>query len=681
MDFLTEMSKKPKSDSERLKEALDGLPDDTLEGMLESGFKDPPTPHMDEFQDRMSAADQAGRDLAHQYGPELVKTALGLGGVGTALAGNAALRRGLIGAGIGGVGGAIAGGKEHRIGGAFLGAAGGGAAGAASGAIGSRVAARGTAQAAPSGPKVLSSGPALGTAQTGKATVPGKVHPNVASAAQTRVMSQPVTPPPTVQKGMAFGTSPSQGITQHMGGAATEWSEHLKTMSPEQQQLWFKNVQDISGGNPLILHDLKSQGVDLGHLARGVYGRQTAIPQGGVTKIAAKYMSDEDFHKLSMRLYFHYGDRVGLIKTALIGPTGLSLGRKLVGAAVRSPKAATGIAAAGLAGITSKPENRTRNMALAGGMGFMGGNALRKGLLGTAAKPGWMGKGVGNYMGGASIDYAKSTFGQRTMDALRTQFGAQKTGPRKSNWISGLPAAEPGIKSASLIKIALMCSAGPDGSDSWLGQFEGTPFFQKAIELERQALQMDMEDSQRRQEEDAEFDSRHQQNQERWRQRDMLGIERRRLQLELAENKASGVEDPASKGGGLGSTTAGVPDEYAPNSQHPSAEAGGSQDMGNLGSGMMKLAALKKKKSVSKKKLAMSRPPMKLNFTPAGMGEVAHDVWTSARRLPSLVSKRPPPIPVSARRAATGMEHVMTSAPRPGVIGYRPQDLGIGRGP
>lgn len=86
-------------------------------------------------------------------------------------------------------------------------------------------------------------------------------------------------------------------------------------------------------------------------------------------------------------------------------------------------------------------------------------------------------------------------------------------------------------------KIKLGCSPGGyDSSTQWLDRFKDTPLFEQAIELEKQELEVRMLNDQRRQEEQAS-----------WREtdakRDQLSIQRKLLELQLAELEEGGGEE------------------------------------------------------------------------------------------------------------------------------------------
>ncbi len=82
--------------------------------------------------------------------------------------------------------------------------------------------------------------------------------------------------------------------------------------------------------------------------------------------------------------------------------------------------------------------------------------------------------------------------------------------------------------------------------NGWVNQFEGTPLLPQAVALERQELQMEADDLSKRSAEDAERQARSQEDQARWASRDQIRLQKKELDLQLAEHR-SGV---ANQGAG-----------------------------------------------------------------------------------------------------------------------------------
>ena len=81
-----------------------------------------------------------------------------------------------------------------------------------------------------------------------------------------------------------------------------------------------------------------------------------------------------------------------------------------------------------------------------------------------------------------------------------------------------------------------------DERDSWIGKYKGSPLFQKAVELEKALLQIDMEENQRRAEESAEPKA----SSDSYERKDAIKLQQRMLDLDLAMEGA-GVENPEAK--------------------------------------------------------------------------------------------------------------------------------------
>ena len=81
-----------------------------------------------------------------------------------------------------------------------------------------------------------------------------------------------------------------------------------------------------------------------------------------------------------------------------------------------------------------------------------------------------------------------------------------------------------------------------DERDSWIGKYKGSPLFEKAVALEKAILQIDMEENQRRAEENAEPKA----SSDAYERRDAIKLQQRMLDLDLAMESA-GVENPEAK--------------------------------------------------------------------------------------------------------------------------------------
>lgn len=81
-----------------------------------------------------------------------------------------------------------------------------------------------------------------------------------------------------------------------------------------------------------------------------------------------------------------------------------------------------------------------------------------------------------------------------------------------------------------------------DERDSWIGKYKGSPLFQKAVELEKALLQIDMEENQRRAEENAEPKA----SSDSYERKDAIKLQQRMLDLDLAMEGA-GAENPEAK--------------------------------------------------------------------------------------------------------------------------------------
>jgi len=102
---------------------------------------------------------------------------------------------------------------------------------------------------------------------------------------------------------------------------------------------------------------------------------------------------------------------------------------------------------------------------------------------------------------------------------------------------------EASMSKVGLLKLAMGLSCGPDGSDTWLTQFEGTSLMPQAIALEEQTLQMEQEDIQNRIEEQHRYSQQDQERNARYQKSDQIRLQKRVLALELAKQQA-GVGAP-----------------------------------------------------------------------------------------------------------------------------------------
>jgi hypothetical protein len=97
-----------------------------------------------------------------------------------------------------------------------------------------------------------------------------------------------------------------------------------------------------------------------------------------------------------------------------------------------------------------------------------------------------------------------------------------------------------------LTKIAysgeLMKSCGPDGVDKgWMGQFEGTPFFEEAASLEKQQLEHDIAQNARQMAEDGKRNKEQKARDAMYKQGDLLRTTKRGLELKLALHRHSSM--------------------------------------------------------------------------------------------------------------------------------------------
>ena len=107
---------------------------------------------------------------------------------------------------------------------------------------------------------------------------------------------------------------------------------------------------------------------------------------------------------------------------------------------------------------------------------------------------------------------------------------------RMANRIARTVGGEGSTKTASsveLMKLAYGLACGPDGSETWIKQFEGTPLLSDALALEKESIQAELEDMQRNAE-----SSRN--SSEQWQRRDQLNMKKRLLSLALIEQSLGG---------------------------------------------------------------------------------------------------------------------------------------------
>lgn len=114
-----------------------------------------------------------------------------------------------------------------------------------------------------------------------------------------------------------------------------------------------------------------------------------------------------------------------------------------------------------------------------------------------------------------------------------------------------------------LCKVASDCS--DSGEAAWLDQFQGSPLYDKALGLERQCLELDMQRVQGRQEREAGMDASNQ-------QQDVIRVQKRMLELELAQSKHQGA-------GGEAEPLTEVPPGVPPGVAEAGAPAAGGEGM------------------------------------------------------------------------------------------------------
>lgn len=109
--------------------------------------------------------------------------------------------------------------------------------------------------------------------------------------------------------------------------------------------------------------------------------------------------------------------------------------------------------------------------------------------------------------------------------------------------LKGFPVAELAKLAAGdetcKLAYALDCvkGDGTGGDGTWIGKYKGTPLFAQAIELEKQLIQIDMEEQQARAAQPPMNDA--------WQKRDAIRLQQRMLDLDLAM-AGSGIEPPAA---------------------------------------------------------------------------------------------------------------------------------------
>lgn len=111
----------------------------------------------------------------------------------------------------------------------------------------------------------------------------------------------------------------------------------------------------------------------------------------------------------------------------------------------------------------------------------------------------------------------------------------EKTASALHSALMQLPKEE--LLAISLGQSSLNKLAYGDCSDSgegkWLDQFQGSPLYDQALQLEQQCLQLDMQRVQSRQERDSGMDAANQ-------QQDVIRVQKRMLELQLAQSKHQG---------------------------------------------------------------------------------------------------------------------------------------------
>jgi hypothetical protein len=105
-----------------------------------------------------------------------------------------------------------------------------------------------------------------------------------------------------------------------------------------------------------------------------------------------------------------------------------------------------------------------------------------------------------------------------------------------------LTKKEKTASSVELMKLAYSLSCGPDGGETWIKQFEGTPLLPQALELEKESIQSEMEDMQRNAESTRASN-------EQWQRRDQINMKKRLLALTLAEQSLGGAAEGAPEMG------------------------------------------------------------------------------------------------------------------------------------
>jgi len=152
-------------------------------------------------------------------------------------------------------------------------------------------------------------------------------------------------------------------------------------------------------------------------------------------------------------------------------------------------------------------------------------------------------------------------------------------------------------KVSHIIKLASLMACGPDGTDSWLEQFKGTPLLTRAVELEEKSLQLQLQDMQRRVQDDIKYQEQDVERKEHWHQVDELGIQKRMLALELAKSQAGMNEEEAPPEAPPEGAVEEAPPQQA--AQQPAQEAMPKQASAAPFTFMKKAYAVKKEKTAA----------------------------------------------------------------------------------
>lgn len=105
----------------------------------------------------------------------------------------------------------------------------------------------------------------------------------------------------------------------------------------------------------------------------------------------------------------------------------------------------------------------------------------------------------------------------------------------KEAHVQNLTKAMMSLSFEELEKIACDGMSGLDRKDEWLKAYEGTPLFDKALQLAHQLLEIDMQSQQMNQQRDAQYDVERSSIKQLGAQRDLLRVQQRTMGLELAQ--------------------------------------------------------------------------------------------------------------------------------------------------